>query len=260
MNVLDQIKHFIGKILEILITEITIRCSPNPMFSYLYWNTKTQWVYHKFHDFKAVFQNKVHDNSEILKTSKLYFLKNALTGNAAKFNWDTELSDKSYDDVWVRVLEKYGNYHLIVHAYLHDFFSTEKIKFESRLRKTPGQCKFCVSWHSCFKWKLCFYTSVIFYYSWIRQTYQRRLGKQVNENLKFFSLETFISFFEARASNTEVRTLKWITINAKPWSEIKKSFTLMKKTYIICTGHHLLIVCRNFANWIERSNLKKFLL
>lgn len=54
-----------------------------------------------FHNFRGLFENFVHNNSELSNVEKLYYLKQALTEPAKQIISDFELEDTSYPEAWL---------------------------------------------------------------------------------------------------------------------------------------------------------------
>lgn len=69
----------------------------------------TNWI--TFHD---LYINMIHNNSSIGKTQKMQYLKNAITGDAAKIISHLTVSEINYDTAWELMVNRYHNKRLLV--------------------------------------------------------------------------------------------------------------------------------------------------
>lgn len=88
-----------------------------------------------WNDFKDLFKNLVNDEINISNVKKLYYLKSALTGEAAELSRDFSITDTNFQEAWALLCQRYDNQRAIIKMHLCDLFSLSRIKNENRLRK-----------------------------------------------------------------------------------------------------------------------------
>lgn len=87
--------------------------------------------YAKWREFKSQYVPRVHQNSKLTASDKLYRLKNALTGEAAMTIGTWEISDENYDKAWSKLCNVFDNDYMIVRSHVQQILGVEALSFAS---------------------------------------------------------------------------------------------------------------------------------
>ena len=81
----------------------------------------------KWKSFHDCFVARIHNNDSIAPAYKFSYLKNSLTGEAAKTLGEWHLTDASYEEAWKRLKQIYDKKYPITREYLRQFYQLEAI-------------------------------------------------------------------------------------------------------------------------------------
>lgn len=84
--------------------------------------------YNDWLNFKDLFLNLIHNNTDLPDIRKFFYLKGALKKNAASVIANIDCSDDNYKKAWDAVLARYDNKVLIANNHLQGIFELQKIK------------------------------------------------------------------------------------------------------------------------------------
>lgn len=220
--------------------------------------------YRQFMRFKGIFVNLVHDEPSIQNIRKLYYLQEALTGEAARLIEDLPMTDDAYEEAWSRVLSRYDNQKALVLIYFRELTSVRKIKDSSELRKLLDTVTNSVN-----NLKLCNlpadnWSDLVAYlvYQCLDDKTRDDFDNSQSDNTKYFGWKVLNTFLKGRAYCSETRSLAEnatpqftpVTTPAKPVnkstpSEFKSSvLAVTRDKCIVCQENHLLIGCAAFAS------------
>lgn len=87
-----------------------------------------------FGNFRALFENLIHNNHDLKNVQKLYYLKQALVGPAEDLIRDFELNDQAYPEAWAYLINRYDNKRAIVRLLFRKLRDLEQLKSESSIR------------------------------------------------------------------------------------------------------------------------------
>lgn len=73
--------------------------------------------------FFNLFKNMVNNDPAIPNVQKLYYLKSALTGEAADRVRNSTISDTNFSEAWATLTARYSNNRSIMKTHLRDLFS-----------------------------------------------------------------------------------------------------------------------------------------
>ncbi|KAK7574411.1 hypothetical protein V9T40_011602 [Parthenolecanium corni] len=93
----------------------------------------------KFFNFKALFVNLVHSNSDFSNVQKLFYLKQALVGKAAIVLQDCDLAEDAYPEAWAYFLDRYESKRAIVRNFFLKLSSLQQIRSETGIREILDQ-------------------------------------------------------------------------------------------------------------------------
>lgn len=89
----------------------------------------------KFLEFKELFTCMIHENENLPTVRKMYYLKEAVIGEAAVLLRDFGVSESAYNQAWARLTEWYENKRAIIRTYFRDLFAVKKIKDKHGIRQ-----------------------------------------------------------------------------------------------------------------------------
>ncbi|XP_044741951.1 uncharacterized protein LOC123302922 [Chrysoperla carnea] len=78
-------------------------------------------------NFKDLFTNLIHNNSELPNIRKFYYLKGAVKSDAAKLIASIECSDANYSKAWDTMVKRFDNKVLIANSHLKGIFDLQKV-------------------------------------------------------------------------------------------------------------------------------------
>lgn len=93
----------------------------------------------KFYNFKALFLNLVHNNSDFSNVQKLFYLKQALVGKAAIVLQDCDLAEDAYPEAWTYFLDRYESKRAIIKNYFVKLSMLQPIRSEHGIREILDQ-------------------------------------------------------------------------------------------------------------------------
>lgn len=236
--------------------------------------------YKQFMRFKGIFVNLVHDDASIPNVRKLYYLQDALQGEAGRLIEDFPITDAAYEEAWSRVLNRYDNQKALVLIYFRELTAIKPIDNAGDLRKLLDTVT-----NSLNNLKLCGLPAdnwgdlvAFLVYRCLDSKTKEDFDISQAESTKFFSWKALQAFLKGRAFCSETR---FIAENEKPQfspatptsksisqtsasapvtpaqtaagskssADVKTStsFLVTREKCIACEEHHLLIACPTFA-------------
>lgn len=194
--------------------------------------------------FKSMFISLVHSNQKYDFTTKFYYLRNLLTGDALEVITSVEVTPENYNSAWQLLLDRYDNKRLIIAHHLQAFIDTPSTSNESsanlRIIATHAR-KHIVALQNVIPREYC-WDAIITHIT------LKKLDKDTQE--KWYSspeskvsnptFESLIRMLSVRAEILETRD------NNKPisWSNLRKSFISTKMpTCFFCNDKHLTYKC-----------------
>jgi hypothetical protein len=89
----------------------------------------------EFLNFKELFESLVHKSPRYLNVEKMYFLRQALKGDAAVLLVDLNITNDAYPEAWAKVCQWHENKQLVINTLFHDLFAVKRIKDRTGIRK-----------------------------------------------------------------------------------------------------------------------------
>lgn len=223
--------------------------------------------FRKFLDFKALYENLVHNDDNIPPVRKMHYLKESLVDEATATLANLAVSEDGYKEAWSRVIAKYDNKRLIIHTHFNDLFAAEKLKSESNLRLLVDRFDSAIRGLRICNVNPDNWSPILAYMMYTRLDPKTRsdFDNQTIDNATYFAFKTLFKFCETRAHNIEARKFEEmppvtpvpkLSATSKPATS-KRSFLTAKSSCIACKEQHLLIDCNMFKSISpsERLNL-----
>lgn len=214
--------------------------------------------YRHFMRFKGIFMNLVHEVPAMSNIRKLYYLQEALEGDAARLIEDLPITEDAYEEAWSRVLGRYDNHKALVLIYFRELLSVQNLPADTNLRTLLDTVTNALN-----NLKLCGlptdnWGDLIAYlvYQCLDTKNREDFDNSQAESTKFFTWKALHSFLKGRAYCSETRLLAEKTTPNFSRQEEKPVDTTQAKTVlamvtreqcVACTQHHLLIACPAFA-------------
>lgn len=218
--------------------------------------------YRKFLDFKALYENLVHNDDNIPPVRKMHYLKESLTGEASSTLANLSVSDEGYKEAWSRVINKYDNKRLIIHTHFNDLFGAEKLKSDQNLRLLVDRFDNAMRGFRICNQTPDMWSPILAYMLYTKLDNKTRTDyDNINtENASYLSYKGLFKFCDNRAHNIEARKFedspaatsiapKSSQSAQKDKAESKRtSFLAAKSGCVACKEQHLLIECPKFKS------------
>lgn len=244
-------------------------------------------TYKNFMRFKGIFVNLVHEEASIPNICKLYYLQDALTGEAAKLIEDVPITEEAYEEAWARVLSRYDNQKALVLIYFRELTSISKISKPEELRNLLN-----VVTNSVNNLKLCGlpadnWSDLTAYllYKCLDDKTREDFDNSQSDSAKYFGWKALNTFLQGRAFCSETRLLtsgenssvtqakeaasvvgSSVSQPVTPAREVPAQahsaprsalFTVTRDKCVACNEHHLLIACAAFAALTPHHRFEK---
>lgn len=92
-----------------------------------------------FRNFRSMFDNVVHSNPELTNVQKLYYLKQALMGEASLLIRDFPLTENAYAEAYQYLVKRFDNKRMVTRELFKGLSSLEPIKTESKIQALLDQ-------------------------------------------------------------------------------------------------------------------------
>ncbi|XP_065218644.1 uncharacterized protein LOC135844395 [Planococcus citri] len=92
-----------------------------------------------FQNYRGLFENLVHNQSDLSNVQKLYYLKQSCIGDAKDLLRDFELEDELYVEAWNYMLSKFDNRRLVIRILFKKLIGVEPIKTASQIRQLTDE-------------------------------------------------------------------------------------------------------------------------
>ncbi|XP_065204092.1 uncharacterized protein LOC135834183 [Planococcus citri] len=219
----------------------------------------------EFAEWRAMFENLVHDNQDYTPTTKLYFLKKCFVGEAKGVVSHYPLTREGYANAWAYVIYRYSKPKAVVGAFFKKLMALEKIKNELGIQRLLDSTNSVIRGLTSAKENVNDTMSrFITYLTYIKLDDDTRRDwdnhyTNLNQYPKFEEIDEFLQN-RAHIASERVYSKKENQNRPKENSG-KKSFVATnnngkKPTCVDCNGDHALYTCENFKKKDPKERYK----
>lgn len=216
-----------------------------------------------FRNFKGLFENLVHNNEDLSNVQKLYYLKQALVGDAKDFVRDFKLDDRAYSEAWAHLLSRFDNKRAVVKTLFRDLYNLEPIKAENQITSLLDKAEIIIrglraSDEVIDQTFSKFVTYIVSskldprtYKDWENSITTTDSYPQFGELQKFLRIRSFNVLDRVVENNSTLKINKNSkqSVSASSSSEKKSLVTSIKKLKcIVCEEPHFLNQCNRFIS------------